>query len=115
MREIQAIAGDRVKLEPIEVSDGNESNTDTPFYQMMEKVTREMDPSGLVMPLLMPGATDACVYAQAGIKVYGFTPGILPPDYPVMDLGHGHNERLPISYIRSGLPTLWKLITQFCC
>ncbi len=52
--------------------------------------------------LLMPGATDACIYAQAGIQVYGFTPGILPPDYPVMDLGHGHNERLPISYIRSG-------------
>jgi acetylornithine deacetylase/succinyl-diaminopimelate desuccinylase-like protein len=115
IREIQAITGDRVTFETIEVSDGNESSTATPFYQAMQKVTREMDPDGMVLPLMMPGATDACIYTQAGIQVYGFTPGILPPDYPVMDLGHGHNERLPISYIRTGLPTLWKLIQQFCC
>jgi acetylornithine deacetylase/succinyl-diaminopimelate desuccinylase-like protein len=114
MREILAITGDKVTLEILDVSDGNESPIDTPFYQMMEKVTRKMDPEGIVIPLLMPGATDACVYTQAGIKVYGFTPGILPADYPVMSMGHAHDERLPISYIRSGLPTLWEAISGFC-
>lgn len=114
MNEILAITGNTVTLEPIDVSDGNESPINTPFYAQMEKDVRRMDPEGIVVPLLMPGATDACVYTQAGIKVYGYTPGLLPPDYPITSIGHGHDERLPISYIHSGLPTLWQTISGFC-
>lgn len=114
MKEILAITGDKVTLEPLDVSDGNASPIDSPFYTAMEQVTRKMDPEGIVIPLMMPGATDACVYTQAGIKVYGFTPGILPKDYPVMSMGHAHDERLPISYISTGLPALWELVSGFC-
>jgi acetylornithine deacetylase/succinyl-diaminopimelate desuccinylase-like protein len=63
---------------------------------------------------MMPGATDACVYQEAGITVYGFTPGILPADFPVMSMGHGHDERLPVAYIESGLPVLWEVVKEFC-
>lgn len=114
MREILAITGDKVTLEKMDVSDGNASPIDSPFYQVMEKYTRQMDTEGIVIPFMMPGATDACVYTQAGIHVYGFTPGILPEDYPTMSMGHGHDERLPISYLRTGLPTLWQVIEDFC-
>ncbi len=114
INEIHAITGNQVTLEPIQVSNGNASPIDSPFYQAMERVTRQMDPDGIVVPLMMPGATDACIYTQAGIHVYGFTPGILPEDFPTMSMGHGHDERIPISYIRSGLPTLWQLIKESC-
>jgi len=73
-----------------------------------------MDPGGLVIPMMMPGATDACQYQQAGIKVYGFTPGILPPGIPVMRMAHGHDERIPVSFIESGLPVLWDVVNEFC-
>jgi acetylornithine deacetylase/succinyl-diaminopimelate desuccinylase-like protein len=73
-----------------------------------------MDPAGLVIPMLMPGATDACEYQKAGIKMYGFTPGILPADMPIMQMAHGHDERIPVSFIESGLPVLWDVINEFC-
>ncbi len=60
----------------------------------------------------MPGGTDASEYQRAGIQMYGFTPGILPEGFPTVKLGHGHDERLPISYIRSGLPVLWEVVNE---
>lgn len=114
MREIQAITGDRVTLEPIKISAGAEVSTDTPFYRLLESSTRQMDHEGIVVPFLMPGGTDACQYQRAGIKVYGFTPGLLPPDYPLISLGHGHDERLPVSFIGSGLPVMWNVVREFC-
>jgi len=114
MREILAVTGTGVTLEPIQVSTGAEFSTDTPLYRLLERVTREMDPGGLVVPMLMPGATDACQYQRAGITVYGYTPGVLPPGFPSISLAHGHDERLPVSFIATGLPALWKTVTEFC-
>ena len=113
--EILAITGDKVTLEPIDTSDGNASPVDTPFYAQMEKDTRQMDPDGIVIPLMMPGA-HRCLHLQPrpASRSMGTPPGILPEDYPIMSMGHGHDERLPISYIRSGLPTLWQTISEFC-
>jgi acetylornithine deacetylase/succinyl-diaminopimelate desuccinylase-like protein len=114
MREILAITGDGVALERIQTSAGAEFSTETPFYQLLERETRKLDSEGLVIPLLMPGATDASEYQRAGIKMYGFTPGLLPPEFPTIALGHGHDERLPLSFIESGLPVLWNVVREFC-
>jgi acetylornithine deacetylase/succinyl-diaminopimelate desuccinylase-like protein len=73
-----------------------------------------MDPNGVVTPMLMPGASDAAEYQRAGITVYGFTPGIVPEGFPLIDMAHGHDERLPISFIASGLPALWEVVSEFC-
>ena len=56
--------------------------------------------------------TDAAIYQEANIQMYGFTPGILPPDFPALSLIHGHDERVPVSYIASGLPALWQVLTE---
>jgi acetylornithine deacetylase/succinyl-diaminopimelate desuccinylase-like protein len=114
MREILAITGDEVTLEPIQMTTGAEFPTNTPFYQLLERETRKLDSEGIIVPLLMPGGTDASEYQRAGIKMYGFTPGLLPPEFPVISLGHGHDERLPISFIESGLPVLWNVVREFC-
>jgi acetylornithine deacetylase/succinyl-diaminopimelate desuccinylase-like protein len=73
-----------------------------------------MDPEGIVFPMLIPGATDASEYQRAGIQMYGFSPGILPEDFPVIKLTHGHDERLPVSFLRSGLPALWEVLRDVC-
>jgi acetylornithine deacetylase/succinyl-diaminopimelate desuccinylase-like protein len=114
IKEIKQIVGEDIEMETVYTTSGAEFPTDTPFYKLLENKTRQMDADGLVIPMLMPGATDACQYQNAGIKVYGFTPGILPPGMPIMQMAHGHDERMPISYIEAGLPVLWNVVTEFC-
>ncbi len=114
MNEIHQIVGEGIELETVYTTSGAEFPLETPLFKLMEKRTRQMDPGGLVIPMLMPGATDACQYQRVGIKVYGFTPGILPPEMPLMKMAHGHDERVPISFIGSGLPVLWDVVTEFC-
>jgi acetylornithine deacetylase/succinyl-diaminopimelate desuccinylase-like protein len=114
MREISAVTGDGVELEPLYTSSGNQTPMDTPLYGLMEAATKEMDPEGIVLPMMVPGATDAAEYQRASIKVYGFTPGIYPQGFPWLNLIHGHDERIPISAIRSGLPALWRVVKEFC-
>jgi acetylornithine deacetylase/succinyl-diaminopimelate desuccinylase-like protein len=112
--ELQHILGDKIELETVYSTSGAEFSTDTPLYRLLEKRTHQMDPEGLVLPMMMTGATDACQYQNAGMKVYGFTPGILPPGMPILQLAHGHDERMPISFIESGLPALWDVVYEFC-
>ncbi|HEX2998103.1 MAG TPA: M20/M25/M40 family metallo-hydrolase, partial [Anaerolineales bacterium] len=113
-REILAITGEHVSLEVMNSSRGAEFSTETPFYRLMERATRQMDPDGIVIPLLLPAATDASEYQDAGIQMYGFTPGILSPDFPALAMAHGHNERIPVSYLASSLPVLWQVVTEMC-
>ena len=114
MREIHQVIGNEIDLEPVLTSSGAAAPLGTPLYGMMEKAIRRMDPAGGIMPTLLPGATDASQYTRAGIKVYGFTPGILPPELPIMRLAHGHDERMPVATIRTGLPALWEVVSEFC-
>ncbi|HET6485774.1 MAG TPA: M20/M25/M40 family metallo-hydrolase [Spirochaetia bacterium] len=114
MREIGAITGNSVTLEVVRESPGTEFPVDSPFYRTLEAAARRMDPQGIFVPMLMPAATDASHYQRAGVSVYGFTPGVLPPEFPTFQIGHGHNERLPVSSIRSGLPALWEVLTNTC-
>jgi acetylornithine deacetylase/succinyl-diaminopimelate desuccinylase-like protein len=113
--EILAIAGDRISLDIVHTSGGAAFPVDTPLYRLMEEATHQMDPEGLTFPMLMPGATDASEYKRAGICMYGFTPVILPPDLPLAKMAHGHDERIPISAIRAGLPALWQVVSEFVC
>jgi acetylornithine deacetylase/succinyl-diaminopimelate desuccinylase-like protein len=114
MREIQKVMGEEIELQPFMTTESTNFSTDTPLYRLMETAIQRMDPGGAVMPTLLPGATDASQYARAGIQIYGFTPGILPEGFSVTRLAHGHDERLPISAIRSGLPALWDVVSEFC-
>lgn len=115
LREILDITGDKVTLEPIMTTAGTSFPTEDPFYRSMEKATQKMDPSGVVVPLLLPGATDASEYQRLGMKIYGFTPGILAQDFRWTKLAHGHDERIPINAIRTGLPAIWEVVSEFCC
>lgn len=114
IREILTITGEGINLEVLYTTDGAEFSTETQLYRLMEKATRQMDPGGVIVPYMIPGATDAFEYKRAGIIVYGFSPGILPEGFPMIKLAHGHDERIPISTFRSGLPPLWQVVSEFC-
>jgi acetylornithine deacetylase/succinyl-diaminopimelate desuccinylase-like protein len=114
MREILAITGHHVTLEVEHTSTGASFPIDTPLYRLLEKATRKMAPEGVIAPMIMPGATDASEYQRAGIIMYGYTPGVLPADFSWIKLPHGHDERIPINAIRTGIPALWQVINEFC-
>lgn len=114
IKEILAITGDRISLEVIKSSSGASFPAETEAYRIMEKAIQNMDPEGIVIPFMIPGATDAAEYQRLGIKVYGFTPGILPKDYPYMEMPHGHNERIPLLAIETGLKALWEAVAEIC-
>jgi len=114
IRELSSVMGKGLKFDELMTSDGAEFPLDSPLYKLMEQKTRLMDPDGIIVPMLMVGATDASAYTYAGIKVYGFTPGILPKELPLLKMAHGHDERMPVSYIETGLPVLWDVVKEFC-
>ncbi|MBN2145789.1 MAG: M20/M25/M40 family metallo-hydrolase [Anaerolineales bacterium] len=114
LREMYAITGRKVTLEPVYVQAGSEFSADTPLYRLLERHTRAMDPQAIVVPFMMVGATDAKEYQRAGITMYGFTPGMLPAELPLMKMAHGHDERIPISFFESGMPVLWNVVREFC-
>ncbi len=114
IKEIHAVVGEDIELETVFSTDGTQFPVETPLYKLLEQATRQMDPRGIIVPILMPGATDACQYQKLGMKVYGFTPGIVPPGLSVLQAIHGHDEGMPISFIESGLPVLWDVVTEFC-
>lgn len=113
-KEMRSVVGDGYDFDLIDSSQGAQFSMDTDLYRLLEHEIHQLDPEGIVIPFMLPGMTDACQYQKAGITVYGFTPGFLPPDFPTTILGHGQDERLPVSFIESGLPVLWNVITQFC-
>jgi len=115
MDEILDITGPGLELEPLDTSVGPQVPIDAKLYQVMEKSLRKMDPEGVIIPFMSPGASDAVEYSKGGIKVYGFSPGIVPDGFPFVDLIHGHDERIPIETIRTGLPALWEVVSEFCC
>ncbi|WP_238314732.1 hypothetical protein, partial [Methylobacterium crusticola] len=57
---------------------------------------REMDPEGITVPILLPGATDARHFARLGIQTYGFLPMKLPRGFNFSRLVHGPDERIPV-------------------
>ncbi len=114
INELHHIVGDQIEFEAVYTTSGAEFSTETDLYKLLERKAHQMEPDGIVIPMLLTGATDACQYQKAGIKVYGFTPGVLPAGMQMLQLAHGHDERMPISFIESGLPVLWEVVTEFC-
>ncbi len=114
-REIGAIAGPGIELEPIRSSPGVEFASGTPLFRVLGDALRRQDAKALPVPFMVSGATDARQLARLGITVYGFTPGQLPADLPLTHLMHGHDERIPVASLHFGLRVLWDVIESFCC
>ena len=51
--------------------------------------------------------------AQLGIPCYGFAPLRLEPDFPFLELFHGHDERVPVSALAFGLPVLAEVVARY--
>ena len=86
---------------------------DAEIVGLMEAALNRADPEGVPAPMMITPGTDAKALALLGIPTYGFAPLRLDPEMPFLSLFHAHDERVPVSAIRFGLPVLHEVVRNF--
>lgn len=115
LRELEAIVGPGVEMEPFRVSPGVAFDSNTELFRTLQQTLLAHDPDALPVPFMVPACTDARQFSRLGITVYGFTPGQLAADLPLMSMIHGHDERIPVASLQFGVRVLWDVVRTFCC
>ncbi|MDQ1733063.1 MAG: hypothetical protein QOK10_3222 [Pseudonocardiales bacterium] len=72
----------------------------------MAAALRSQDPNAVAVPYLMSGGTDAKSFSQLGIRNFGFSPLLLPPELDFSALFHGIDERVPVTALQFGVRVL---------
>jgi acetylornithine deacetylase/succinyl-diaminopimelate desuccinylase-like protein len=114
LREIRPHIGDEIEVEVVGRSPGYESEPSSRLFDLIGEVLGQHDPGSQVVPYLVPGGTDGRFLAERGVKVYGFSPARPEPDWPVLELAHGRNERISLDNIEFGTRVLYDVVRRLC-
>ncbi len=71
-------------------------------FERLAGILRESDPSGVPIPMLLPGITDARFFNRLGIQTYGYLPMTLPEGMNFTKLLHAADERIPVAALEFG-------------
>ncbi|MEO6115767.1 MAG: M20/M25/M40 family metallo-hydrolase, partial [Jatrophihabitantaceae bacterium] len=93
---IDRLIGEHVTRETITADVAVETGFDGAIVDAMADALKAEDPTGVALPYLMSGGTDAKSFSQLGIRNFGFSPLLLPPDLDFSALFHGIDERVPV-------------------
>lgn len=77
----------------------------------MAAALKAEDPDAHPVPFLMSGGTDAKSFSLLGMRCFGFSPLLLPPDVDFSALFHGIDERVPIESLRFGVRVLDRFLS----
>ena len=113
LAELQATVGDLALVEPVITMPAVEAPGDAPIVGLMRSALLAADPEATAAPMMITPGTDAKALATLGIPTYGFAPLQLAADMPFLSLFHGHDERVPVSALRFGLPVLHEVVSRF--
>jgi len=83
------------------------------LFDILGGILREVDPSGIPLPLLLPTGTDGRFFSKLGIQTYGFIPMLFPKDFNFWQNTHAANERIPVEALNFGTDALYKVIQRF--
>lgn len=114
-REIRALIGEGFEFEIIHEATGREERADDALYAMIKENIVRHDPTGIPLPAMIPGFTDAQQFGRLGAKCYGYSPVHFPVEDNVVftELFHGHNERIHVDGYKWGVRCLWDLVRRF--
>ncbi len=111
LKRLQGKLGDEIEVEVISESPSlPPSPFDTDLYQAIKKYAEENDPDCPVVPLLLPGATDARFLREKGIITYDFCPFRLTEKE--MLRVHGNNERIATENLRFGMKMMVDILKE---
>jgi acetylornithine deacetylase/succinyl-diaminopimelate desuccinylase-like protein len=86
---------------------------DLALFGLLSEVLRERDPHATAVPMLLPGITDARIFAKLGIQTYGFLPMQLPSELRFLRLLHAADERLPADTVEFGTEAIRAVIERY--
>ena len=113
LEEMQATVGELAQVEPVIMLPAIEAAGDAPIVELMRSALLDADPKATAAVMMITPGTDAKALATLGIPTYGFAPLQLAADVPFLSLFHGHDERVPMSALRFGLPVLHRVVSRF--
>ena len=104
---------DRITVTPAKMPGGSIiSPRNTELYRVIEETAKEKIPASVIVPIIVPYATDSRYLRQKGFVCYGFTPVISTLED--LSLMHGDNERIGIEAFTSGVELLYDIVVRFC-
>jgi len=107
LAEVQEFVGADVELEVLlSAPRSPASPTDTPFFLCLEEILGQRAP---VVPVFIPGITDARYFRQQLIPAYGYSPFML--DGSSLCGIHGPDEQIPVEAFQAGVAEFERLIT----
>jgi acetylornithine deacetylase/succinyl-diaminopimelate desuccinylase-like protein len=113
LAELQATVGDLALVEAVIRLPAVEAPGDARIVQLMREALLSADPDAAAAPMMITPGTDAKALSTLGIPTYGFAPLRLAAEMPFLSLFHGHDERVPVSALRFGLPVLHEVVGRF--
>ena len=109
--EIRAVIGPGFEITIDSSADPTVTDADDPIAARIREVMDRQAPGGIVLPMLIPGFTDAKAYSQLGTRCWGFSPVQLDAEMSFSSMFHGHNERIPVAGFHFGVRALFDLVT----
>ncbi len=109
---IDELLGDGVEREFIVHDIAVETSFDGALVDAMSAALRAEDPGAFPVPYLMSGGTDAKSFSTLGMRCFGFSPLLLPPELDFTALFHGIDERVPIDGLRFGVRVLDRFLSN---
>lgn len=71
-------------------------------------------PEARIVPIMLAGATDAKHVSRMGAACLGFSPVRISEGFPIEQLVHGDDERIPAEGYLWGIDVLYDIVTEFC-
>ena len=113
LSQLQALVGERAALDSVMTLPSISAPAEAAIVRLMSDALLAAEPGCSVAPMMITPGTDAKSLATLGIPTYGFAPLRLDAQTPFLSLFHGHDERVPVSAIRFGLPVLHEVVSRF--
>jgi acetylornithine deacetylase/succinyl-diaminopimelate desuccinylase-like protein len=112
LAELRQLAGDVAEFSAGR-SDPIAAEPDMGLFDTLATILREADPVSTPIPLLLSGCTDGRYFSRLGIQTYGFLPMNLPADFPMLELIHAADERIPVSAVEFGAEAIFQALRRF--
>ena len=112
LEAIDELLGDGVTREYLVRDIAVETSFDGALVDAMSAALRAEDEGAYPLPYLMSGGTDAKSFSTLGMRCFGFSPLLLPPDLDFMSLFHGIDERVPVDALRFGVQMLDRFLSS---
>ena len=117
IHELEDALADEARRFAFEVDSSAEAvefDFDTPLFRLISSTLKRRDPSGMPVPFMLTGATDAKHVARLGTTCYGFSPMKFKPGERFSELVHGHDERVSVESLAWGVQVLYDVVSEFC-